>query len=150
MGSRVIEFNTGIETSTLPDPGTPSNSADVLTKGYADSNYGKKIVVTGTYAAPTALAAGDSIAHNLTSTDDEGLAFVQGSGGAVDLSSVPQIVVPTRVGQKLTVVGCHDVNTVKLEHGDGLHQNGEVILAAKDMIHYIALTLTEWAESGRP
>lgn len=150
MGSRVIELDVSIETSTLPDPGTPSDPADVLTKGYADTTYQKKTVVTGSLAAPQELAVEDTIAHNLTSADDDGLVFVAGDGVAVDLTSVPQIAVPTRIGQKLTVAGCSDANTVKLEHGDGLSQNGEKILGAKAMITYIALSLTEWVEFGRP
>lgn len=150
MGSRVIELDVTIETSTLPDPGTPSHSADVLTKGYADSTYQKKMVVTGSLAAPQELASGDTIAHNLTSADDEALIFVAGDGGPVDLASDPQMAIPTRIGQKATVVGTSDVNTVKLEHGAGLSQNGEKILGEKQMITYIALSLTEWVEFGRP
>ena len=150
MGSRVIELDVTIETSTLPDPGTPTVDGDVLTKGYADDTFAKKQIITGSYASPTAVLTGTTLAHNLTSTDDDALIFIQGSGGPVDLSSNPQIAVPTRIGQKLTVVGCSDTNTVKLEHGNGLHQNGEKILNAKSMIHYLALSLTEWVESGRP
>lgn len=152
MGSRVIELDVTIETSTLPDPGTPSHPSDTVTKGFADSAYHKKrqSPAGNAYATPQELAVGDTIAHGLAATDDWAMVFVAGDGGPVDLTSNPQIAVPTRIGQMVTVVGTSDVNTVKLEHGDGLVQNGEKILGDKQMITYIALSLTEWVEFGRP
>lgn len=152
MGSRVIAFDVTIETSTLPDAGDPTVDAEVLTKGYADSTYHKKrqSPAGNAYGTPQELAAGDSIAHGLGLKDDWAMVFVAGDGGPVDLVSANQIDVPTRIGQMLTVVGTSDVNTVKLEHGDGLDQNGEKILGAKKMITYIALSLAEWVEFGRP
>lgn len=39
MATREYQFITGIETSTSPDPATPSADADIMTKGYADDNY---------------------------------------------------------------------------------------------------------------
>ncbi|MEM5810405.1 MAG: hypothetical protein QXP66_00720 [Candidatus Aenigmatarchaeota archaeon] len=44
---REYEFVTGIETSTLPDPGTPTAPSDIITKGYADSNYTPRSHVYG-------------------------------------------------------------------------------------------------------
>lgn len=152
MGSRVIEFNVTIETSALPDAGDPTVDPEVLTKGYSDSTYHKKrqSPAGNTFATPQELAAGDSILHGLGLKDDWAIVYVAGDGGAVDLNSANQIAIPTRIGQMVTVVGTSDVNTVKLEHGDGLDQNGEKILGAKKMITYIALSLTEWVEFGRP
>lgn len=40
MQVRVYDFVTGIETGTQPDAGTPSSSNDLITKGYADTQYG--------------------------------------------------------------------------------------------------------------
>lgn len=152
MGSRVIEFNVTIETSTLPDAGDPTTDPEVLTKGYADSTYHKKrqSPVGNAYGTPQVLAAGDSIAHGLGVKDDWAIVYVAGNGGPVDLISANQIAIPTRIGQMVSVVGTSDVNTVKLEHGSGLDQNGEKILGAKKMITYIAFSLTEWVEFGRP
>jgi len=152
MGSRVIEFDVTIETSALPDAGDPTVDAEVLTKGYGDTTYHKKrqSPVGNAYDTPQVLASGDTIDHGLGVRDDWAMVFVAGDGGAVDLVSTPQIAVPTRIGQMLTVVGTSDVNTVTLEHGDGLDQNGEKILGAKQMITYIAFSLTEWVEFGRP
>jgi hypothetical protein len=45
---------------------------------------------------------------------------VSGDGGAVDLSSSPQINNGQFDGQQLFIVGGSDSNTVKLDHGDGL------------------------------
>lgn len=152
MGSRVIELDVTIETSTLPDAGDPVADAEVVTKGYVDSNFHKKrqSPAGNAYGTPQSLAAGDTIDHDLAADDDWAMVFVAGNGGAVNLTSNPQIAVPTRIGQMLTIVGTSDVNTVKLEHGTGLHQNGEKILGAKAMITYIALSLAEWVEFGRP
>lgn len=152
MGSRVIEFDVTIETSTLPDAGDPSSDADIVTKGYADATYHRKrqSPAGNAYGTPQLLAAADSIAHDLAEEDDWAMVFVAGDGAPVDLISANQIDVPTRIGQMVTVVGTSDVNTVKLEHGDGLDQNGEKILGAKKMITYIALSLAEWVEFGRP
>lgn len=152
MGTRVIELDVTIETSGLPDAGDPTTDPEVLTKGYADSTYHKKrqSPALNTYATPQELAAGDSIAHGLGVKDDWAVVYVAGDGGPVDLVSANQIAVPTRINQMVTVVGTSDINTVKLEHGNGLDQNGEKILGAKKMITYIAFSLTEWVEFGRP
>ena len=39
MAIREYQFVTGIETSTSPDPATPSADADAVTKGYTDAQY---------------------------------------------------------------------------------------------------------------
>ncbi len=39
MAIREYQFITGIETSTSPDPATPSADADIMTKGFADDTY---------------------------------------------------------------------------------------------------------------
>lgn len=39
MARRQIDFIQSIETSTTPAPGTPSNDSDIISKGYADSQY---------------------------------------------------------------------------------------------------------------
>lgn len=82
--------------------------------------------------------------------------YVQGSGGvACDISADPQIAVPTAIGQRLRIVGCSDVATVKLEHGTGLSQNGVRTLGADESIDYEAISTTSapyWREttwSGR-
>lgn len=152
MGNRVVEFNVGIETSSLPDPGVPSESGDTVTLGYANSAYHKKrqSPAGNAYGTPQSLSVGTTIAHDLGATDDWAMVFVVGNGGPINLTSNPQVAVPTRIGQMLTVVGTSDVNTVKLEHGDGLVMNGEKILGAKQMVTFIALSLAEWVEFGRP
>lgn len=39
--TRLYEFDTGIETSTRPDPSTPTNDNDQIYKGYADGQYAR-------------------------------------------------------------------------------------------------------------
>lgn len=41
--------------------------------------------------------------------------YVQGSGGAIDLTAVnPNISAGTRVGQRIRLIGCHDTNTLTI------------------------------------
>jgi len=131
-GSRQVNVNVGIETSPQ-----------------AGGVVAGKPEMVGSLGSPSSISAGTSIAHNMNSTDDEAWVFVVGNGGAIDLSSNPQIAVPTRIGQKLAIIGTSDTNTVKIEHGNGVVQNGEIILGEKQIIRYMALSLTEWTESGR-
>lgn len=43
MGNvREYDFTTAIETSTTPDPGTPSADSDTITKGFADGEYARR------------------------------------------------------------------------------------------------------------
>lgn len=152
MGSRVIELDVTIETSTLPDPGEPVADPEVLTKGYADSTYHKKRTspVGNAPGTPQVVDANETILHGLGIKDDWALVFVAGDGGPVVLAVNPQLAVPTRIGQMVTIVGTSDDNTVKLVDGNGMSQNGEAILSNKKMITYIALSLVEWVEFGRP
>ncbi len=145
---RKYDFIVGAETSTLPDAGTPSASNDLITLGYAQTNFITVPAVTGTYAAPQAIVAGTGIAF--TGTAYFNIWFVEGSGGPVDITANPQIAVTTTVGAMLTVVGCSDTNTVKLEHGTGLTMNGECILGAGSVIQFIWAGATlGWTEVSR-
>lgn len=83
-------------------------------------------LVTGTYAAPTAITAGVGVTP--TNTSFEEIQYVEGDGGAVDITANPQIVAGTTEGQKLELVGTSDVNTLKLDNGNGLRLNGPCIL----------------------
>lgn len=61
-----------------------------------------------------ALSSGDSIPSS------KPMVRISGDGGAVDLSSSPQVLAGSFDGQPLLIVGADDTNTVKLDHGDGL------------------------------
>lgn len=102
--------------------------------------------VTGTRASPTAVVAANGIAFSGSYWVNT--AYVQGSGGAVDISKNPQIAAPTNVGQCIRVVGCSDTNTILLENGTGLIMNGSALLGADDMIDF-EFDGTNWRENGR-
>lgn len=55
MKTRLYELVTGVESSIQPDAGTPTLANDLITKGYADSNYG-----TGSKADRIALLTTDT------------------------------------------------------------------------------------------
>ncbi len=61
---------------------------------------------------------------------------VSGDGGAVDLTSNPQVVPGSFDGQQLYIVGDDDTNTVELDHGDGLALVGgaPIVLGAGDCL----------------
>lgn len=101
-------------------------------------------LVTGSRASPTAVVAGTGV---VASTVNE-IKYIQGSGGAVDISANPQISAGTFVGQELTLVGRSDTNTVLLEHGDGLELNGSCTLIAGSMIKLV-YDGTMWTEESR-
>lgn len=144
---RLYEFINGVETSTQPDAGTPSASNDIATKSYVDANASTPLV-TSSYSSPSAIIAGTGIAF--TGSIYKNVWFVQGSGGAVDVSANPQIAAGNVVGQELTVVGTSDTNTVKLEHGTGLQMNGECFLGAGSTITFLWTGATgTWVELSR-
>ena len=173
---RQLDFADGFETPTAPTQGTLSTTAlqvfaddagYVTNKGSAAANgdfyYNSttnniryyrsaewvnllKQVITGTRASPTAITAVGGITAS-TSAQVE-YQFVEGSAGAVDISANPQISAGTFAGQKLVLIGRHDTNTVKLEHGTGLALNGVCFLAADSMIS-LFWDGTNWVEESR-
>jgi hypothetical protein len=101
--------------------------------------------VGGTRAAPTAIVAVSGI--TATAGIDHTI-FIQGSGGAVDVSANPQISAGTTVGQKLRLIARDDTNTVMLEDGTGLSLNGTWIGSA-DSVLELFWDGTNWVEIGR-
>lgn len=127
MESRLFRMNVAFETSALPDPGTPSNSYDLITLGYLNTDYSKKRRVTAASNAPYDCVAATSIAHGLLATEDECVMYAKGVSGAINMSANPQIAAGTRNGQQLHLIFTSDSDTVLLEDGDGLHMpNGNV------------------------
>lgn len=78
--------------------------------------------IVGTEASPTGITAAGGIPF--TSNKYQNLRIIKGSGGPVDITAVPQIAAATLIGQRLTLVGWDNVDTVKLEDGNGLFLNG--------------------------
>lgn len=69
------------------------------------------------------LAAGDAIPCSTRTVR------VAGDGGAVDLTSTPQVAAGQFDGQELSIVGSDDTNTVTLDDGDGLALVGAASIA---------------------
>jgi hypothetical protein len=113
---------------------------------YEDAPAGGALLVTGTRASPSAIIAGTGIAF--TGTTARQMWFIQGSGGAVDVSANPQIAAATTVGQELVLVGRSDANTVTLEDGTGLDLNGDITLAASTVLSLV-WDGTNWVEMSR-
>lgn len=102
--------------------------------------------VTGSTASPTAIVAGTgitAIAAVCLQTQ-----FIEGSGGAVDISVNPQISAGTRIGQRLVLIGCSDSNTVFLEDAAGLYLNGDYTLGNGSAIE-LFWDGTYWKEMHR-
>ncbi len=63
--------------------------------------------------------------------------FIQGSGGAVNISASPRIAAGTNAGQRLVLIGCSDTNTVTLQDGNGLLLNGPITLINGSIIELL-------------
>ena len=127
---RQFNFAVGPETSSAPTTGTPTNPTDVVTLAYGNENYG--VTFTNSYASPTSITAGAGI----TASDTRGVEvlYVQGSGGAVNITANPQISSPSAAGKRLVLVGTNSTNTLTLDHGDGLVLNGSFVLRDQSQI----------------
>lgn len=99
--------------------------------------------VTGTRAAPTSITAAGGVAPSGKWFE---VMFVQGSGGAVDITANPQIAAGTSVGQLLLLIGRG--NGLTLDDGTGLSQNGSITLDADDAVLYM-WDGTNWVEIVR-
>jgi hypothetical protein len=98
----------------------------------------------GTRGTPIVITAVGGISQAWTTTN---FIFIESSGGAVDITAVPQIAAGT-VGQTLHVVGRSNVNTVQLDNGTGLSLNGSAILGEDDVIT-LFYDGTNWTEISR-
>lgn len=103
-------------------------------------------VVVGSRGSPTAIVGGTGIAAPTTNADH--LCYIEGSGGAVDVSANPQIGAGLRNGQRITLRGRNATNTVLLEHGNGLVMNGSYLMGEDSEIGFRWDT-TNWVESYR-
>lgn len=103
-------------------------------------------VVVGTRGAPTSVVAGTGIVAPTSNADH--LCYIQGSGGAVDVSANPQIAAGVRDGQIMTLRGRNATNTVLLEDGTGLVMNGAYSVGLDSEIAFRWDT-TNWVESYR-
>ena len=76
------------------------------------------------------------------------MVYVAGNSGDINITANPQIADGIFNGQELCLVGTSDTDTVTLEDGNGLDQNGAAVLGVNDEICY-KWNLTDWRESTR-
>jgi hypothetical protein len=133
--------------------GTEGTSGHVWTSTGTDGEGawaaagGGALVATGTFAAPSAIVAGTGVAY-VEGQNARQIWFVEGSGGAVDISANPQIAAATTLGRELILYGCSDTNTVLLEDATGLVLNGPMTLYAHSMISFL-WNGSNWSEMWR-
>lgn len=123
---RILDFTDGFTSASAPDIDSIAPT------------------ITGSRASPTSITA----LGGITASTGNEIQFVQGSGGAVDITANPQISAGNFTGQSLTLVGRHDTNTVKLEDGTGLELNGACTLSAASVIT-LMWDGTKWTEVNR-
>jgi len=128
MTIRQIDFPDGYTTNTVPT---------VVPVG---------LTVLGTRLVPVDINASGGIAAPLT--EYRHVVYIQGDGGAVDITANPQIGAGLVDGQELELVGCSNVNTVKFENGTGLILNGPATMIADSRL-YLTWDGTNWSEKGR-
>ena len=100
---------------------------------------------SGTKASPDAITAAGGI--TAAAVLDQ-IIFVEGDGGAIDITASPQISAGTKVGQRMLVIGTSDSNTVQLDDGDGLDINGACELTSNQSID-LMWDGTTWFEVSR-
>lgn len=76
------------------------------------------------------------------------LQFIKGLAGAVTNTANPRISPGTSVGQELVLTGCSDTDTVTIPDGQGVKQNGDVVLKNGDVIAYF-WDSADWKEMYR-
>lgn len=79
--------------------------------------------IVGTRAAPQNITAGVGIAFS--GSYFYNIWFIQGNAANVVVSAIPQIAAGTVVGQRLSLIGRNDSQTVKLADGNGLSLVGD-------------------------
>jgi hypothetical protein len=105
----------------------------------------------GSRGTPRDVVAGTGItsgASHMSTTAVSQVVFIQGSGGAVNISANPQIEAHTVVGSRMVLNGRSDTNTVTLETGDGLDLNGDAIMGASHVLELV-WDGTNWLEMNR-
>jgi hypothetical protein len=138
----------------------PGSSGNVLT-----SNGTTWTSATPASTAPTifgsrqtarAIVAGTGItsgASHMSTTSNDQVVFVAGSGGAVTVSASPPIEAHTVVGAKMKVCGTSDTNTVLLNNGNNLVLNGVALLGKDDCLNLMWAgtdgTNAAYVETGR-
>ena len=75
---------------------------------------------------------------------------VEGTSGAVTLDATTSITDGQVDGQRLTLIGTSDTNTVTINDATNTRMNGQVIITLGDVINFRwDSTASEWQELGR-
>lgn len=101
--------------------------------------------VSGTRGSPLSITAVGGISFSAIGDEDQ---YIQGSGGAVDISATPQIQAGSVDGQRLCLIGRSNDNTVLFENGSGLVLNGPAELSEDDTL-CVRWDGTNWVEVSR-
>lgn len=101
-----------------------------------------KKLVTGTRAAPSAIVAGTGIAFTGSYWDN--VWFIQGSGGAVTISAAARIAAGNVAGQRLTLIGRSDANTVTMADGNGIITGGQTLILIENSMVVFVFDGTNW------
>lgn len=104
-----------------------SNVRDAILESYGSHT-------TGTLVTPASITSSSGI---IVSNVFRETMFIEGSGGAVDITCNPQISPATIVGSELTLIGTSDSKRVKIQNGDGVHLHGTMVLRLRDTLKLI-------------
>jgi len=102
--------------------------------------------VFGSRSSPVELVAGTALSPAADALEQTH--FIQGDGGAVNVSADPQIAPGSRVGQMLRLICCHDTNTVTYEDGTGLILNGTYVMVSNSLLSLV-WDGSNWVEEYR-
>ena len=102
-------------------------------------------ITTGSRGTPQDITAGGGIT---AANAEREIQYVQGDGGAVNITANPQISAGVTTSQELILVGTSDTNTLTLDHGDGLDLNGKMDLEDGSCIGLL-WDGTNWTEMFR-
>jgi len=102
--------------------------------------------VEGLRGTPDAIVAGTGVTFAVGTKRLK--KYIEGSGGAVDITANPQIQAGTIDGQEMLLCGRNNTNTVLFENGTGLAINGNAELAADDCLT-LSWDTSVWVEISR-
>jgi len=173
--SRVLDFNDSQSSATIPviegtvsfkqyvdeaayvaDVGAPQGGStfynttlDVVE--YYDASVPDWVIVgqgenvTGSRISPIDILAASGI--SIKGVYKETI-YVQGSGGAVDITANPQIEAGNKIGDELILICVSDVNSLQLDDGNGLKMNGPMLMVNNSVIKY-EWDGSQWIEVSR-
>jgi len=119
-----------------PFPGSVFYNSTLNVVQYYDSGASSWIVVasakkvTGSRGTPVDVPVGGITPLGV----QREAIYVQGDGGAIDITANPQIAAGSLVGDELILICVSDANTLTLEDGDGLSLNGSMLMVNNSVI----------------